>query len=380
MSNIVEYILNLKDNLSPALTGATSHAQQLESKLSGIKGVATEIGAALGISFAVFKGFEFVKDGVENVHNLHLASVQLENTMVNMGTYSKVSFDQMIDKAKEFHNTLGISESQVVLMQAKFGLIGTIGKEEMDKLVLTSLNLAAKFGGEASEWGTALAKGINDPLMARRIEAKVFIDPAIKAHIKELADAGDYAGARFELMAAVQKKVGNSAKEAFDATPMARFKIIMDNLSLSVGEVAIKLLEKLAPYLELVANWMLTAFNAASKFLDYLKEHKKIITDVSIVLGSVAVALGVMLVPMYAGTIGYWALGVALNAYSIYQTIATGATWLFSAALWSTGIPEVVIAVAALVAGVIALTNHFGGFGKMLSGVWDIIKAFGKGV
>ena len=87
-----------------------------------------------------------------------------------------------------------------------------------------------------------------------------------------------------------------------------------------------------------------------------------------------------MLIPMYAGTIGYWALGVGLSAYSAAQTVATAVTWLFSAALWSTGIPEVVLAVAALTAGIIALAKHFGGFSNAVSGSWQIIKAFGKGV
>ena len=380
MSNIVEYILNLKDNMSPALGGVTNHVKEMEGALSGAKSMATGLAEALGIGFAVFKGVEFIKESVEKVHELHLAESELTNTMQNMGTYSKEAFEEIIGKAKELHETLGLSTSKVVSMQSQFGLIGTIGSDEMNKLVLASANMAAKFGGEASDWGTALAKGINDPLMARRIEAKVFIDPAIKAHIKELADAGDNAGARLALMAAVEEKVGGAAKAAFDATPMARFHIIMEDLSISVGGVAMDLLEELAPALEVVANAFKWAFDGAKSLINWFKDHKETIKDTAIVIGAVTVALGAMLIPVYAGTIGYWALGVGLSAYSAAQTVATAVTWLFSAALWSTGIPEVVLAVAALTTGIIALTKHFGGFSNAVSGSWEIIKAFGKGV
>jgi hypothetical protein len=40
MSNIVEYVLNLKNNMSPGLTDANSHAKQLENSLSGVKNMA----------------------------------------------------------------------------------------------------------------------------------------------------------------------------------------------------------------------------------------------------------------------------------------------------------------------------------------------------
>jgi len=380
MSNIVDYILNLKDNFTPAIQDATKHVQLLEGALDQAKSAVAGIGAALGIGFAVFEGLKFVKEGLEKVHELHKAEAALKNTMENMGTYSTEAFEKTVKAAKDLSSGILFSKVQVIELQSQLGLVGTIGEDEMKRLTAVSADMATKFGMGLSEAGNMLAKAVNNPEMARRLGMALKIDPAVMDHIKKLAKQGKEAEARMEILAIAEGKVGGAAKAAFDANPMARFGKVMNEMQVSVGGLAADLLETLAPTLITIAESMRDVMGVIKEVIEWTKKHSEAIKNVAIVVGVTTLALGAMLIPMYAGTIGYWALGVALNAYSIYQTIATAATWLFSAALWSTGIPAVVLAVAALTAGVIALAKHFGGFGNALSAVWDLIKAFGKGV
>lgn len=380
MSNIVDYILNLKDNLSPGIQSATGHVKQLEGALEGAKSMAAGIGAALGIGFAIFEGVKFAKEGLEKVHELHKAEAALKNTMENMGTYSTEAFEKTVEAAKNLSSGILFSRTQVIELQSQLGLVGTIGEDEMSRLTAVSADMATKFGMGLSEAGNMLAKAVNNPEMAKRLGMTLKIDPTVMDHIQKLAKAGKEAEARIELLTIAEGKVGGAAKAAFDVNPMNRFNKIMGSMQVSIGGLTNDLLEALAPALISIAEAMRSVVVGVKKVIEWTKKHSEIIKDIATVIGVTTLALGVMLIPIYAGTIGYWALGVALNAYSIYQTIATAATWLFSAALWSTGIPEVVIAVAALTAGVIALAKHFGGFGNAMSAVWDLIKAFGKGV
>ena len=50
MDNVVQYILNLKDNLSPALTQADIHAKKLEGSIGMVRGAL----GALGMAFTAF--------------------------------------------------------------------------------------------------------------------------------------------------------------------------------------------------------------------------------------------------------------------------------------------------------------------------------------
>ena len=345
MSNLVEYVLNLTGNIQGKLTEANSHAKQLESTVGGIK---TAIGA-LGMAFGVFEIASFVKGGVEKFHEFHEAEVQLANTMQNMGAYTDESYEKMINNAKELHQTIGLGTAKIISMQAQFSLIGSIGSDEMQKLIVTSTDLAS-FGGDANEWGTALAKGITDPLMARRIEAKVFIDPAIKAHIKDLADAGDMAGARMALLAAVGSKVAGSAKDAFDANPVAKFNLIMGDAQKSVGEFATSILKKIMPAMEWFAG-------AIKNTISWMKEHQKTLMLVADIVGMASVAV----------------LGI-ITATKTWAAVQ----WLLNTAMNANPLGLLITGIAVLAGGIIWAWNNFEGFRKTVWGIWEVMKAFGK--
>ena len=345
MSTLVEYILNLSGNLSDKINEATAHTKQLESSVGGVKNAL----GMLSIAFGAFEIASFIKGGIEKFHEFHEAEAQLQNTMQNMGVYSNENYEKMIGNAKELHQTIGMGTAKIISMQAQFSLIGSIGAEEMQKMVVAGADLAAKFGGEASEWGTALAKGINDPLMARRIEAKVLIDPAIKAHIKELADAGDLAGARLALMAAVESKVGGAAKAAFDANPVAKFNLIMGDAQKAVGEYATDILKKLMPAMEWFAG-------ALKSTITWIKEHQKTLSLVATVIGAV-------------GTV---VLGI-ISATKLWAA----AQWLLNIAMTANPLQLVIAGVSALVGGIFWAWNNFEGFRKTVLAVWEVIKAFG---
>ena len=93
MANAVEYIISLRDMLSAKLKEAEANATKFEGKMDEVKTKLGHLGefgkealGALGIGFAVFKGFQTIEEGIHKVHELHAAEAQLKNTMQNMGT------------------------------------------------------------------------------------------------------------------------------------------------------------------------------------------------------------------------------------------------------------------------------------------------------
>jgi len=219
MADVVEYIMNLKDNLSPAIEGATSHVKKMESAFGDLGEKANHIVEAMGISFAVFKGFETIKEGIEKVEEFHKAEAALSNTMKNMGTYSEESFEKIVKGAAGLSQKVGFSKAQFIGLQSQLQLVGNIGENEMNRLQKVSADYATKFGMDLESAGNTLAKAINNPELARRLGMQLKIDPAVMEHVQKLAKSGKEAEARMELLSIAEQKVGGAAEAAFNADP-----------------------------------------------------------------------------------------------------------------------------------------------------------------
>lgn len=369
----VQYTLTLKDLLTGKLHEAEHAAKGLETTIKGVEGIL----GALGIGFAIFEGAHFLTEGIHKVHELHAAEAQLKNTMENMGTYSEESFEKMVKGAGDLSKNILFSRTQVIELQGQLGLVGTIGEDEMSRLTKASADMATKFGVGLTEAGNMLAKAINNPEMARRLGMILKVDPVVMDHVQKLAKNGKEAEARMELLAIAESKVGGAAQAAFDADPMARFDKIMGKVKMSVGEVGMEILHKLLPSIE-------SAANGIKNFIDFLKEHKDEVKAVAIGVG---VATGAYILYRGALMAGAIAQGISTAAMAIFEAYAiasaastetlTIAQWAWNVAMTANPIGVVVVAIGALIAGLVYAYEKVDWFRAGLWASWAVIKEFG---
>lgn len=95
-------------------------------------------------------------------------------------------------------------------------------------------------------------------------------------------------------------------------------------------------------------------------------------------IGYLAIVIGVAAVVFNAHTIAMTAYSAVMVVVTTATRIWTGVQWLLNAALNANPIGLVIIAVAALVAGVIYCWNKFAGFRAFLLTMWDVMKGFGN--
>lgn len=354
---VVQYELNLKDGLTSGIDKAESHANKLEHTMHSLGERVAHVAEAFGISFAIFKGMEFVEAGIESMEKVHQAEAQLQNTMENMGTYSEEAMEKAVAAAGDLSKSIKFSRTDVIELQSQLGLVGKIGENEMGRLTKVSADLATKMGMGLSEAGNLLAKAINAPEMARRLGMALKIDPGVMAHIQNLAKHGHEAQARMELLAVAESKVGGAAEAAFNADPLAKFNKIMGSIKNDVGGLAIEFLKKLTPALE----WVATAFKNVSI---WIKEHKDL-------LQAIAIGVGVAT----AAWLGYL---LAINAVSLATKAWTAIQWALNAAMDANPIGILIVAIGALIAAVVYCYNHFAKFRAILWGVWETVKEFGR--
>jgi phage-related protein len=132
--------------------------------------------------------------------------------------------------------------------------------------------------------------------------------------------------------------------------------------------VQLFIINKLVPALTSIADWItkhvVPAVRDATRFFS---EHKALtITLVGVIVGFVTALKAIAIAQDIAK--------VATVGWSIVTKAAAAAQWLFNAALDANPIGLVVIAIAALVAGVIYAYNHFKVFRDVVKGVFDWLK------
>lgn len=354
----VIYELDLKSGTFVEKIGeAEKHASKLESTMHNLGQRVAHVAEAFGISFAIFKGIEFVHQGIEQMERLHQAEAQLQNTMENMGTFSQEAFEKMIGGAKDLSKNIIFNTNDIVELQSQLGLVGNISQSEMNRMTAVSADVATKLGMGLTEAGNLLAKAVNAPEMARRLGMALKIDPAVMAHVQALAKHGKEAEARMELLAIAESKVGGAAKAAFDADPLSRYNKIMYEIKEDVGNLATKFLKFLTPALE----WVMKEFK---KLGQWIKEHKDLLQALAIGVGVAAAAWGVY--------------ELVINASTIATAIMTSAQAALNAVMAASPITWILVGLAAIVTAVVYCYEHFAKFRAVLMGVWGTIKEFGR--
>lgn len=343
---VVQYELNLKDNLSAPVEKASEHVNHLEHNMESLGERVSHVAEAFGISFAIFKGIEFAHEGIEQTEKLDQASAQLQNTMENMGTFTQSAFDKVTDASKEFSEHVKFNQDDILSLQSQLRMVGNVGEGEMQRLTSVSADLATKMNMSLQEAGDLLSRGINSPEMARRVGMQLKIDPRVMEHIQNLARHGKEAAARMELLAAAESKVGGAAQAAFDADPLSRFHKTMYDIQMEVGELAVKFLEALAPAL----NFISKAFKDS---ITWMKEHKQLMSFIGYVLTGVA---------------------AAIITVTTVTKIWAAVQWLLNAAMYANPLTLIIVGIGALVATVIYCYKHFATFRAILWATWAVIK------
>ena len=321
---------------------------------------------AVGIGFGVFQLVSGLEKGVEKAHMLHEAEAQLKNTMQNMGTYSKESFERAVEGSKEMAKGINYSTAEVVGLQSQLRMVGGIGENEMKRMVTASADLSTKMGMGLEEAGDLLAKAVNSPEKMARLGQRIKIDPAMVAHLQGLAKNGHEAQARLELLNIIQQKVGGAAKAAFDADPMAQWKKTTGVLLMALGNVAIVLQQVLGPVLNIVGiviGWI-------AKSITWLgEEAKKGSTWIKVlagVVGGLTAVLGISYLWLQRNVI--WQ-----SIKAGWDVICTGTTTAFAGAMsflnavfLASPIGWFVIAIGLLVGLVYEAIKHFSTWGATI--------------
>ena len=289
-----------------------------------VKSAGKSMGGAIPVAVfaaATAGAVAFGKSSIEASRGAARSQRELEDAYSRFPALQSVSIDKMRELSQAIQDKTGADADDIASSQAVLARYKLTGDQIADMTPLL-VDYAARTGKDLPAAGSTLGKALAGNTRA----------------MKELGiqfkDTGDPAKNFEQVMKGLQEKVGGFA-EGEASTLDGKMQI----LAAKFGDVQEEVGDQLVPALTSLAD-------VAAKTVDFISQN----TDV---LGPLAVVVGVAA----AAYVGLTAAGAAHTAYMAASAAATGgltvAQWALNAALTANPIGLIVVAIAALVAGLV---------------------------
>lgn len=383
MPEEVQYTMSLKDLLSEKLRGADHAAHGLESTIDRVK----EGLGLLGIGFAVFKGVEFIHEGIEAVHRLHQATAQVEAGLKSTGEAAGLTFKDIQDGAKKLSAGILYGRTDILEMQSILLTFPAVTKDSFEPASAIIADMSTRLGVDLKGTAIQVGKALQDPIKGVTALRKVGVNfsEAQTQMIAKLVATGQAAKAQQLILGELTTEFGGSARAAFNADPAARFNKMMEAVKIGVGELAEELLEKLIPGLEWFGQKILDGIEGLKEGAHWLHKHEDGVTALAIGIGAAALAYGAYQIKLAAVSAftfiynGYlWAQAAATLAVGTEVGILTIAQLALNTAMRNNPVGIIITVIGLVIGAIVYAAEKFDGFRAVLWGVWGVIKEFGK--
>lgn len=344
----VEYVLTMKDYMSSKLKETDKAAQGLEDNIG-------KIGKIAAGAFAIDKLASFGGEIVSTLGKFEKFGAVLTNTLGSNSAAQKAMSDITNFAAKTPFQVDELTGAYVKLANMGFqptidqmkdlgDLASSTGKgfDQLAEAVIDAqtgeFERLKEFGVRAKQQGDQVTfsfKGVNTTVANT--------SASIQKYILGLGEAQGVTGAMAAISATTEGQLSNLEDN-------------FTSLKLAIGR-------ELKPVIVGVVSVLNGMIDAAKQVGHWLKANKDMVEALAIGL-----AVGVTLWGAYT---------LIVNASTIATTAWTAAQWLLNAALTDNPIGVVIVAIGALVAGVVYAWNKFVGFRATVMGVWGTLREFG---
>jgi hypothetical protein len=251
MSDTVEYILRLKDEMSGTLKSVTAQTNVLNETIKGV-------GEALVAYFAFDKIREFANESVKAFEEQEQAIAQVRQGLITMRGASGQTLESLKEWSENKMNE-SLYDDDEILRKVSSTLLtfGNISGDTFMQAQQAALDLATRMGGDLQGASVQLGKALNDPitgLTALRRVGVSFSEDQIKV-IKSLTETGHVAQAQSVILQELQQEFGGSAKAAYDALgPWEKIQKMIKPIMEDVGQLIVDIQKKLSPIITAVVQ------------------------------------------------------------------------------------------------------------------------------
>lgn len=216
MSDTVQYILQLKDEMSGHLGNINAGVNKLNEHMEHSRGIVGGLQKAFIEFFAVTKVVEFGKDSVKAFEDITQAKTQLDNALKNRDV--GFSMEELTGQAEEYSKKWIFSKEQIMATQLELSKFKNIHGDIFKQVEEAGINIGSRGDrGGVEEVTNLLGRALNDPEHGLMRVAKqlglVFTESQLK-QIKYLQETGRVTQAQQIILKQLNDTYKNSADVA----------------------------------------------------------------------------------------------------------------------------------------------------------------------
>jgi hypothetical protein len=335
------------EKISSGIAGGTKRAAgAFKQHIGGLA-------AITGVAFGADQVMDFFGSALDEAKESAKVSALTANVIKSTGAAAGLSADQVGNLATKISNYAGIDDEAV---QAGENLLLTFtnvkdaagaGNDVFSQSTALMADMSTALGTDMSSSAMQLGKALNDPIKGVSALARsgVSFTAQQKDQIKTLVASGDTLGAQKLMLAELKKEFGGAAAAA--ATPAAKLETAWGNFKEQIGTAVMPLVSKFATFMTTDVLPVLSSLAA------FVERNAKVLGPLALAVGAIATALGIF-------------VGVT--------KVATAVQTAFNVVMALNPIGLVVIAIVALVAGLILAYNKVGWFRDGVNAAFSWLK------
>jgi len=303
------------------------------------------------------------------------ANARIEQIATSMGLFgneTEVVTNRLVDLANEQARLTGVNQNTIKESQAlllTFKDIASSADEvggAFDRATQLTLDMASAGFGSVTDNAKQLGKALNDPiagLTALRRSGIQFTQQQ-QDQIRTLVESGQVLEAQNLILEEIENQVGGTAEATANSTD--KMKVAFSQASESIGMALLPAIEAILPIVISLAEWA--------------SENTEIIIGLAAVIGGLSAAIVAANLAMKAWAAAQVIAKIASKAWAATQKIATAAQWAFNTALTANPIGIVVVAIGALVAGLVILYKKSEKVRAVLDAMFGILGKVGDAI
>jgi phage-related protein len=351
-----------------AKAGEDSGKKFSDSFGTGLKRLVTTLGA----TFAGFELVDLVKESIEAGREAAQALRLTDAVIKSTGGSAGVTAEQVHRYSEELSNATGV-QNDVIQSGANVALTFTqvrntagAGNDIFNQFLASALDVSAGLHQNLQPSIIQIGKALNDPITGmttlRRIGISFTADQIAQA--QALQKSGNLMGAQKVILAELNKEFGGAAAAASD--PAQKAQVAWHNFKEELGTKLMPVVQNLAVQF---TNFLPTLASIGGRLADLVAGTIKFVeankTMVEVLGGAVLV---------------FGALGTIIEAVKAVHAAWLVITLAEDAALDANPIGVIVLAIAALVAGIIYAYKHSALFREIVQGALNAVKVAAESV
>ena len=361
--------------LGPQMTSTGKKSGSTFGKVFGSSAMTPMKGLVAGIGglFAAQKVAGFFKDSIAEAREAQVTTARTQSVIKSMGLGSIVTANQIGKLAMSISNKTAVDDEAIQSGQNLLLTFGNVAKSAgqangvFSQTSQLMVDMSAAMGTDVKSSAIQLGKALNDPTrgVSALTRVGVSFSESQKTQIANFVKTGQVAKAQGLILGEVKNQFGGAA--ASMATPAERAKVAWANFQEQIGGLLLPIIDKL------LTGLSGKVIPAVSTFVTQIQTGSGAGGRLATAFGTVSSVLSTVVGFVNQNRTAFATFLGVLAGFQIIRSITVG-VMAFNAALAANPIGLVVIAIAALAAGLVMAYQKSETFRAVVDGVFSFLK------